>query len=489
MCKDCNDIDNVIFKRNGANQEERFNSILDPKNLELHDFDTEDWLLFAYNFAKHVNFFDINNSQNPSGNWQEIFNHFDFKEKSIPKRTDKAYNSLKEDISKILLDIKVEKNLTPHITLFVCFLKILELSKKRFNLITKKHLDFFYQEILQIEKLPAQADKVHILFELAQKSIEERIIAQTELDAGKDPSGKKLMYKTTEELIANKTNIAYLKSVYNDIKLGEIKYSEIANSLDGKGEPLKEEAKYWFPFGYTSAEENYTELANAKLGFALASELFNLQEGERNIDITITFNELFDFNAGLVTAEDLLNNSSIFCSGEKNWLGSFKLIPNSNITGNQLRLVFQISKDTPAIVNYNQKKLGEYFTTSHPIIRFLINTENIKGHTLFRNLVTKTINNINVKIDVKEVKSLLLESDTGVLNAEKPFYPFTTQPIKDSTFIINYPEVFSKKWKNIDLNIKWKNTPKSFVTHYFAYKEKYLTTISQTIFNEGMFTE
>jgi Baseplate J-like protein len=489
MCKDGKDIDNVIFKRNGANQEERFNSVLDPKNLELHDFDMEDWLLFAYNFAKHVNFFDINDSQNPTGNWQEIFNHFDLKEKNIPKRTDKTYNSLKENISKILSDIKIEKNLTPHITLFVCFLKILELSKKRFNLITKKHLDFFYQDILKIERLPAQADKVHILFELAQKSIEERIMAQTELDAGKDPSGKKLIYKTTEELIANKTNISHLKSVYNDIKLGEIKYSEIANSLDGKGETLKEEAKYWFPFGYTSAETNYTELQDAKLGFAIASELFNLHEGERNIDITITFNEIFDFKPGLVTTGELLSNISIFCSGEKNWLGSFNLVTGSSITGNQLRLMFQISKDTPAIVNYNQKNLGEYFSTSHPIIRFLINTENKKGHTLFRNIVTKTINNINIKVDVKDVKSLLLESDTGLLNAEKPFYPFTTQPIKDSSFIINYPEIFSKKWKNLDLNITWKNTPRSFVTHYFAYKEKYLTAISQTIFNEGMLTK
>ncbi len=489
MCKDGKDIDNVIFKRNGANQEERFNSILDPKNLELHDFDTEDWLLFAYNFAKHVNFFDINDSQNPTGNWQEIFNHFDFKEKNIPKRTDKTYNSLKENISKILLDVKAEKNLTPHITLFVCFLKILELSKKRFNLITKKHLDFFYEKILQIEKLPAQADKVHILFELAQKSIEERIMAQTELDAGKDPSGKKLIYKTTEELIANKTHISHLMSVYNDIKLGEIKYSEVANSLDGKGEALKEEAKYWFPFGYTSAEKNYTELQDAKLGFAIASELFNLQEGERKIDITITFNETFDFKPGLVSLEDILNNINIFCSGEKNWLGSFRLITGSSIMENQLRLVFQIPKDTAAIVTYNQKNLGEYFATSHPIIRFLINTENVKGHNIFRNLVTKTINNINIKVAVEDVKSLLLESDSGILNAQKPFYPFTTQPIKNSSFIINYPEIFSKKWNTIDLNIKWKNTPKDFVTHYFAYKEKYQTVISQTIFNEGMFTQ
>jgi hypothetical protein len=492
MCNNSDHTNDILFKRNGTDQGDRMNTILDPDNLKLHDFDIEDWFLFTYNFAKQVNFFETNDSENPSGDWQEIFDHFGLLPKDIPNRKDKPYTILKQDISKILDGVEFEGTLTPHMTLFVCFLKLLELSKTRFNLITKKHLDFFYKDILQIEKLPAKADKVHIIFELAKKSIEERIAPQTELDAGKDTEGNKLIYKTTEELIANKAQITQLKSVYNDIKLGEIKASEVANSLDGKGESLKEEAKYWFPFGYTSVEEKYTELPAAKLGFAIASPLLALQEGERNIDITITFSEPFTFEAGPISVTDLTDNISIFCSGEKEWLGDFKLIgtaSQSNISGKELRLVFQIPKDTPAIVHYNQKILGEAFSSDLPIIRFLIHTENKKGHTLFRNLVTQNISEINVKVDVKDVKSLLLESDTGLLNATKPFYPFTTQPTKGSSFLINYPEIFSKKWKTVDISINWKNTPTSFKTHYDAYKSKYLNTMSKNIFYQGMFIE
>jgi hypothetical protein len=505
MSNDCNNIDKVIFQRNGVDQDERFIGILDPSSVALHDFDTEDWLLFAYNFAKHVNFFETNDSKNPSGDWQKLFNHFDFTNKNIPHRTDKKYTILKESITKTLSQVTIDSDLTPHMTLFVCFLRLLELSKKRFNLITKKHLDFFYKDILQIEKLPAQADKVHVIFELAKKSVEERIAAQTELDAGKDASGKKLIYKTTEELIANKASISHLKSVYNDIYLkekddykGEIKYSEIANSLDGKGEALKEEAKYWFPFGYTSVEKNYTELPDAKLGFAIASELFQLQEGERNIEITISFNQPFNFHTQTFTIQDLKENISIYGSGEKIWLGEFQLSnsvafktgnSSSGASGNQLKMVFQISKDIPAIVHYDQKKLGEYFSTTLPIFRFLIHTENPKGHLLFRSLVQQTVANITIKVEVNDIKSLSLESDTGLLNAAKPFYPFTTQPNKESAFTINYPEIFSKKWINIDVNIKWKNTPSDFKTHYQAYKKSYENTISQEIFNNNMFSE
>ncbi|TDO68908.1 hypothetical protein EV143_11618 [Flavobacterium chryseum] len=499
MSTNSSQIDNVIFKRNGVNQEERFSEALEPGNLKLHDFTIEDWLLFAYNFAKEVNFFDIDNDKTPEGDWQEFFSYFGFSKDNlpdgIPKRTDKEYAVLKENITKTLSNANINQDLTPHMTLFVCFLKLLELSQNKLNLITKKHLDFFYKDILQIKKLPAKADKVNIIFELAKKIAEEKIAVNTELDAGKDPDGKKLIYKTTEEFIANKANIAYLKSVYNDVDLGEIKYSEIANSLDGKGEPLKEDAPYWFPFGYTSNEKKYPELSDAKLGFAIASELFNLKEGDRNIDITITFDGNLTFQNPF-NVDDLLENISILYSGKKGWIGNFKLSTaiafkngsqSSSIGGNKLRLVFQIPKDDPAIVNYDQKVLGEFFSTELPVIRFLINTQDPKGHNLFRTLVTKAITSITAKVEVKDVKSLLLESDNGLLNAAKPFYPFTAQPEKNSSFIINYPEIFSKKWTEADINIKWKNTPLSFETHYAAYKKSFLETISKKIFIDAIF--
>ncbi|RKR05617.1 hypothetical protein C8C82_5312 [Flavobacterium sp. 81] len=501
MNTDGSQIDNVIFKRNGVNQEERFSDALEPGNLKLHDFTIEDWLLFAYNFAKQVNFFDTNNDKKPEGDWQEFFSYFGFSKDNLPdgiyKRTDKKYDDLKEGITKTLSNANINQDLTPHLTLFVCFLKLLELSQNKLNGITKKHLDFFYKDILQIEKLPAQADKVSIIFELAKKIAEEKIAVNTELDAGKDPDGKKLIYKTTEEFIANKANIAYLKSVYNDVELGQIKYSDVANSLDGKGEPLKEDAKYWFPFGYTSKEKKYPKLDDAKLGFAIASELFNLKEGDRNIAITITFVDNLFFHKP-ITVDDLLENISILYSGKKAWIGNFKLSKStlfktgslsSGIGGKQLTLVFEIPKDDPAIVGYDQKVLSEFFSTELPVIRFLIHTQDPKGHNLFRTLVTNTIDRINVKVDVKDVKSLLLESDNGLLNAAKPFYPFTTQPEKNSSFIINYPEIFSKKWTDADIHIKWKNTPLSFETHYASYKESFLETISKQSFIDAIFSD
>ena len=74
---------------------------------------------------------------------------------------------------------------------------------------------------------------------------------------------------------------------------------------------------------------------------------------------------------------------------------------------------------------------------------------------------------------MRGVKSLLLESDIGTLNAAKPFYPFGTQPVKKSNFYINYPELFKKDWKNLAVSIDWKNTPDSFKELYYAYRQDY----------------
>ncbi|RTZ49437.1 hypothetical protein EJ377_01930 [Chryseobacterium arthrosphaerae] len=66
----------------------------------------------------------------------------------------------------------------------------------------------------------------------------------------------------------------------------------VANSADGLGEKLPEGSNYWWPFGYNSAETDsdrsiYKKLPKAKLGFSVASSLFDLKEGERTVTLKL----------------------------------------------------------------------------------------------------------------------------------------------------------------------------------------------------------
>lgn len=481
----CNDIDKVL-KRNGTGQEERFITQLNPSYFELNDFDVEDWILFTYNFAKHVNYFDAANSDTIQGDWQDFFNCFDFEETDIPFRESRTYTRQKEHITKVLSTFKENGNLTPHLTLFVCFLQLLEHSKNRFNDITKRHLDFYYKNILQVDKKAATPDNVHVIFELAKKSVQEQIVTDTQLNAKQDSNGAPLIYTTNEELIANQAQVASIKSIYNDTSLQEIKASAVANTLDGFEEPLLEDEPYWLPFGYTSDEKKYTELPNAELGFALSSPLFQLAEGIRTVQVTLVFdakNPTPDFKLEAFNLEDLYNIIDVYGSGSEKWIGPIKLkkatdpitqMATNVVDNNTLILSFQLPKDLPALTDYNAEFLLEKYDTTFPVVRFLIDTSKKNGesigHNFYRSLINRVLKSVTIKVDVQEASSVQIENDNGVLKAKKPFFPFTPTPVKSSNFSIDYEEAFAKAWSKININFSWKNTPENFTTWYNAYK-------------------
>lgn len=476
--------DTFSHYREGKSQMQRFLAELDPSNFELHDFDLFDWLLFANNFAyKHVNYFDKDDNTKPKGNWGNFFlgdDNYD----TIPRRESVEYKQMKKQVTDLISQFEQDNNLTPHLTLFVCFLKLLDFSKNAFNNLTKRHLDFYYNEILQIEKNDAKEDKVYVIFELAKKAIQERIPEGTLLDGDKDANGKKRIYKTEKELIANQAKVVEIKSFLNDAEKKELKIAPIANSVDGLGEKLPEESNYWWPFGYNSDEtlpnkSIFKELPKAKLGFSVASSLFDLKEGNRTVNIIINFQNKFTQKLKDLSDEDIKNNIKVFCSGEKEWLSGVEEFKCVRLDENNravstpvqepvsLSLSFVLPKHFPAVVNYNKKVLLENFQTSLPIIRFIIDGKN--DYDVYQALVENDIKNIAISVNVKGIKSVQIENDNGELNAEKPYYPFTAQPIKGSNFYIKYPEMFSKKWKKADITINWKNTPDSIKDLYNGY--------------------
>jgi hypothetical protein len=461
--------DTFSHYREGKSQMQRFLAELDPGNLELHDFDLFDWLLFANNFAQHVNYFDKDDHTTPKGKWGNFFLGDDAN--TIPRRESVEYKSMKKQVTDLISQFEQDSNLTPHLTLFVCFLKLLDFSKKAFNGLTKRHLDFYYNEILQIEKNDAQPDKAYVIFELAKKAIQERIPGGTLLDGDKDSNGKRRIYKTDEGFIANQAKVVQIKSFLNDVKKRELKMAPVANSADGLGDKLPAESNYWWPFGYNADEtvsdkSVYKELPKAKLGFSVASSLFDLKEGERTVTVKIDFIKNSTQKLQNVSAADIENNIKVFCSGEKEWLSGIvlKCVRNDE---SQLELSFILSKDFPAVVPYDKNILLQTFQTGFPVVRFMIEGE--KYYDIYEALSEKLVKNIEIAVDVKGVKSVQIENDSNTLNAEKPYYPFTAQPIKGSNFYIKCPEMFSKKWQNADITVNWKNTPVSIADLYSGY--------------------
>ncbi len=480
MSGNCDTITEVLLKH-GTDQIQRDDNVLDPGSIKLHGFGLNEWMEFAYNYAKHVHYYDTADHTTPNGNWEDLFVTGDH-------------------LLTLLAELDESNTLTPHLTLFICFLKLLELSTERLNGLTKKHLDFYYRKVLQIEKQPEENDQVYVLFELSKNIAQEQLSADTMLNGGKDASGLQRNYQLTEELAANKAKVCDLKNFYfdPDATLENSGFAETrhymkaaskANTTDGLEEELPEEQLSWYPFGYNHnrlTNSVFTEAADAKTGFALASPVLLLSEGKRHIQITLHF----DDNIPALTPQILIDNISVSYTGEKGWVNVNSLSSEStNVSetyatihqNNVIKLYAFLDSGDEAVVNFDPETHEGTYTAEHPLFRFLINANTEDGLTVYKNL-QQPIQTVGIGVQVQGVKNLILENDRGNLNPEKPMYPFTTIPVKGSNFSLYNNEIFSKNWQSISVDIKWKNTPEDFVNWYYAYDKSFEIDLTKSAY-------
>ncbi|MDH4474082.1 MAG: baseplate J/gp47 family protein [Fluviicola sp.] len=480
-----------VLKRNGTDQLDRNLSTLQPDSVQLQGFGVEEWMKFAYNFASKVNYFSTNDDQTPSNKWETFF-------------------ATGDDLKDILAQVEnpvPEGKLTPHLTLFVCFLKLMELSTERINRVTKRHLDFYYHEVLKIDALPAVEDKAYLIFELAKGLTDYLVKDETSLDSGKDALGKKRVYNLTEELPLTKTTVAQIKNVYNDqaesedigsdeVALIGIKAASVANSIDGIGGALTPESPAWYPFGYqlgTSDLEaqGIAELPDAKLGFAVASPVLRLAEGTREIIVKFSFESDVESSLEPIDFQDAID---VYLTGEKAWIGPLTLVLENDesnnpiatrIDGKDVYFKLLLDNNVAAVTDYVQAIHGEQFNATTPIARFLVKTDSEDNYSVYSTFAGKNqLTSVTVGVEVTGAKNVVIESDTGTLNPEKPFYPFTTQPVKGSSFSVFNQEMSEKKWATMSVQLKWKKTPLSFKLHYSVYDSSFIAGLTKEKYEE-----
>lgn len=373
----------------------------------------------------------------------------------------------------------------PQMALLLAFLHLFKYAQDHLNSLTDKHLSFYYEDILQLQRKSEQPDQVHLVFELAKQLCQHDLGKDTFVKAGKDPEGNNLFYATDEELVVNKATLDEthgLKTVFvkkNGTNIVDIYAAPIANSSDGLGEAIQDEEGKWATFGSET-------MPAATLGFAVASPMFLLAEGERTITLRFNVKSLPGaLNKIIKETQDILQNSiNVYASGEKEWIP----LPITSIqvagtkknkilkkTKPYIEFILTLKTDKPAVTTYSDKVFTEGFSTKHPVIKFEFananeNTKTINPYTYFKDL---RVDNLAIDIDVTGVKNLILENDLGILNPAKPFLPFGPTPKRSSKFYIGSNEVFQKALNYLNIEVTWGDLPEtSFETHYSAYKDK-----------------
>ncbi len=371
---------------------------------------------------------------------------------------------------------------TPHYALFLSFLMLFRFTQTHSNTITQRHLDFYYKEVLRLQPRKAEANKVHVLGELA-KQVDSYLLKQgTLLKAGKDSLKKDVNYQLDADSVFNKAKVAQLKTFYKAASADSIKEpgtstvkqnntgrvfaSPASNTDDGIEAKLTSANKEWPPFVhkvYKEAELERIAMPKAQLGFALASHYLYLTEGERKVFIRLVTNN-----------NSALNGKHIECylTTEKEWykVESLTIASSgkklSDGTTNCAEISFTIPGSAPAIVNYNAARHGGTFNVALPMLKiYLVNDDaSLYEYDALKDItITKTEIRVEVGMDgtysQKGLKNLQLSNDFGVLDASKPFMPFGANPKKDTGFVIGSKEIFSKKSSAVTLNIEWADLP------------------------------
>lgn len=429
--------------RGGVNSDDRLEQALEPSYAKVEERTETDFLEFGSVFAKAVQFYDLNDI--PQGDWQAFF------------------------------DSEVS-NENPQRALFIAFLRLLNFLHEHTNTLTKRHLDYYYKEVLDFTEEQAKPSQVHLFFEVAQ-NVERYLLEEAEeLRAGTDSEGKNVLFRMVRDLVINNVEVAELKTVFreDDALFNRMYAAPIANSKDGNGEELDENSAGWNPFGKSqlkaSVDANFgstvqRNMNDARVGFAISSPYLRLPEGERKVTITLHFEDNL-----YTTPPEFKNALRLSYSNESEWIALEPASVKVSRSANKLKWELFLKKDDASWDDYDTATHGGSIDSIHPVLKFELMHETAEfGYAKLKDL---RLRKYDVQVAVNGVRSLLIQNDYSTLDVTKPFLPFGAVPGVGDSLYVGHQEIFRHELQELRVNVNWKEVPGAdLAERYLNYHE------------------
>lgn len=381
----------------------------------------------------------------------------------------KVYARLVGDAQRALDDTFHWDGHEPHYALFLAFLRLFEYARAEVNTLTRRHLEFYYREILRLKERRSQPGSTHLLVELAKQASAHQIEADALFKAGKDDRGVEAFFANDRDFVANQAKVAALKTVYrhkniiNDMlpfQDGRIFASPTASSDDGLGAKLTSADQSWHPFFnkiYHDGALAEIRMPKAEVGFAIASHYLWMVEGKRTITVDFTTTGTF---AGL--SSDRRDDVACLLTSEKEWFEKGAAAFATPAPGT-LRLRIELSGADPAVTPYVAKTHGYNFDTGLPILLVKIRHQ-ASSDFLYPLLQDAVIQKIELMVEVEGLKTLAVSSDFGPVDTSKPFQPYGATPVAGNALTIGSKEVFQKNLTSATIDVTWLIAPAPYKT-------------------------
>ena len=407
-------------------------------------------------------------------------------------------------------------NHPPHIGLFISFLKLFRHVQNDINTLTKKHLDYYYLEILQQQKRK-QEPATSIIGVQLQQGTDELLINEGEKCEFVFDGNQKFNFKISSDTEINQAEITDAITLFKDdyypfsYEYDEDNFSfnvlyEADILRDGKQNRMTEVSDFTdFPAAlgeeqrHSDQDENKIRMCN--VGILVSSPALILEKGRQEIGLMFkispaSYKMTVKMLKGLINQEvkeeiDKSENKSIpdlerikkrvvnrffseafvvYITGPNGWQKIETV--QTRISDTETALIFDIKLNgtTDKLVPFSRKIHEAEYALEWPAIKLLLNNETqYHPYRILRNMV---IEYVIVKAYVNEVAHMSLANSAGNLDHSIPFMPFGPVPVVGSFLEIKNPLILQKNLTRLEFVINWGGLPytgNGFGDYYKAY--------------------
>lgn len=439
----------------------------------------------------------------------------------------KAIEMVQINAAKLLSSSLLSGDHDPAVGLLLAFLQLFQKLQKKLNRFTLNYVDFYYDQVLKVQPRDFSPDYVFLVIIPNKKDYKVLISRGTEFLAKLDDGKLDVVYTATEDVSINDAAVSSIYTLY--FKRDAMNFPEnnllenVELELDGRSSEssrqlatgcwshaipvlpsvnLDQDNMPSYPlFGAAREGEENTLVQQADIGFAFASKVLQLKEGQRTVTIEICFKnsgltleqwiqkiaEAMHPGCGNSATSTRIQEQQAFFKAFKDVFvislstkGGWQEIPEylpsySGIDlqqqSNSLRITVLLQESFPGIIAVNPDVHGADFGAELPVIRFLLNPRSyLYPYGIFCKL---EISSVEINVHVEGCRSLQLYNNIGQLSPSTPFAPFGPIPEVGSHLIVGCPETAGKNLSDFDIVIQWGGIPAAlggFNTYYQGYE-------------------
>ena len=404
--------------------------------------------------------------------------------------------------------IQENPNHNAHIGLIFAFLDMYKYVQKDLNTLSKKHLDFYYNKILEQSPYGVIAKNMYVHIQIDENIDFLNIETGKSIVAGQNEDGTEITYQTEEAIVLNNTNISELRTLFLS-RNNYFEYNSRHKLVTGVfskthcKDPIEVDAFNQNENVFSTLGEDQIlmidqekTMDNARVGFAISSPSLVLGKSKREILFNFTLttdsikylsNLIIDIaNRKGVSEEEVFYEVfnqlfTINYTNDNGWIEISDYVVDypSDWTLNTIGIRIMLPKQSPTVDNYEESIHEMNLDSCQPVFQFLINSNEFYYPYSF--LSGAEITKIDIQVKVSDLKNIKVITNQGEVDPNAEFDMLGVNPLIGDFMLFGNHELFCKRLNNLSFGWSYTNLPSDFKS-----VEEYYETYNREI-NEDSF--